>query len=70
MYLMLCVCGHLAGHMVYLLHCDPPCLFSGDHIFVGGLGQCCGDGDSSGDDGGFGAVVMVMTTKHTYSCLL
>ena len=56
--------------MVYLLHCDPPCLFSGDHIFVGGLGQCCGDGDSSGDDGGFGAVVMVMTTKHTYSCLL
>ncbi|KAL5460485.1 hypothetical protein EMCRGX_G033936 [Ephydatia muelleri] len=31
--------GHTTGHMVYLLHCDPPCLFSGDHIFVGGLGR-------------------------------
>lgn len=45
--------------MVYLLRCDPPCLFSGDHIFVGGLGQCGGvPGDGGSGDHGFGAVVM------------
>lgn len=45
---------HLAGHMVYLLRSDPPCLFSGDHIFVGGLGlymyAWCDSGGDGGDD--------------------
>ena len=29
----------LAGHMVYMLRSEPPCAFSGDHIFVCGNGE-------------------------------
>ena len=28
-----------AGHMVYMLQTEPPCLFTGDHVFVGGCGE-------------------------------
>lgn len=31
--------GHTIGHMVYMLHSSPPCLFTGDHIFIGGTGR-------------------------------
>ena len=35
--------GHTVGHVVYLLEGSPfsapPCLFSGDHIFLAGAGQ-------------------------------
>lgn len=34
--------GHTKGHMVYMLLGNdgrPPCLFTGDHLFVGGCGQ-------------------------------
>ena len=34
--------GHTVGHVVYLLDCTtfgaPPSLFSGDHLFLGGIG--------------------------------
>ena len=35
--------GHTVGHVVFLLEGSPfsapPCLFSGDHIFLAGAGQ-------------------------------
>lgn len=36
--------GHTVGHMVYVLDGDPfggpPCLFSGDLLFLAGCGEC------------------------------
>ena len=38
-----CASGHTAGQVVYLLDGDPlgapDCLFSGDHLFLGGCGK-------------------------------
>lgn len=32
--------GHTTGHAVYVMtSTDPPCLFSGDHLFLGGCGK-------------------------------
>ena len=35
----LCYCLDFVGHVVYLLQNEPPCLFTGDHIFIGGTGK-------------------------------
>ena len=43
MKLILCVCALLIlisiGHVVYVLHSEPMCVFTGDLIFVGGNGM-------------------------------
>jgi hydroxyacylglutathione hydrolase len=32
--------GHTVGHIVYVLRSTtPPCLFTGDHLFIGGCGK-------------------------------
>jgi hydroxyacylglutathione hydrolase len=31
--------GHTEGHVVYVLQSTPACVFTGDHLFVGGIGK-------------------------------
>ncbi len=35
--------GHTVGHVIYILDCTtfaaPPCVFTGDILFIGGIGM-------------------------------